>query len=766
MKKTFIWIFFLIMGIVIPGISYIIGNLDKKVATNYYNSEITQEIDKNSKITQKIYIPGKIYRLGLRVETYSRINQGRIKVVLEQGKYKDEKIIYAYTLKNREINNIDFNFHGLKEGEATLKVEGIDGEKGNIISLYYSNDTSLGNVIENNAAINKGLVLEMQYYKFDRIVMFQILFLGLTVLCFLKIFKLSKEENKNSNKIYIFTSFMIFFLINVKIPILTFNAQPYYETLNNFMISAVHKNVLDNLFISDVGYWPLFQRIITLFIVKIFGFNLKLSIYLMQNIGIYIITLIGSIFVLKDYKKYGNILFRLCIAVILGGGVTFTSSIEGHYFFNFVYYGIGGIVLISLLNFENLSKRKYLVFLLFTFFICISKAYYVTLIPIGILILTIFYKKIKKREKIFIFTVVLSSFLELLYIKIVSNNGGFALNTSIWQLLKIIFYQSTRYITFLFYPEITSSNIIGLNIIFFLIWSILICFFLYKSIKFKNKNSIISIALIFIISEVILLNTWFYKIDMSSNSNFDWLHKADNMVIRRHSMFIIILLIILIVIFLNNVMAILACKLKRKGISFSGWLFIKNIFYVIMLFIFIIRFSVFDNNEIGETSEDFSIKSAEVMTDWGKYYKFFLNTDTLIPVGDDIFMISGNLNLYFYDNKLQKLDENFVNINRFFIVRITNLDTPLIHEINLEKNCNVKYLYADRIRAFNRQKLKIVGYNEKEEPVLEIQQLNNKDHQFIGFKNNKNEEIRKIRFFTIDNKEAYVKTGVYLGIKE
>ena len=129
-------------------------------------------------------------------------------------------------------------------------------------------------------------------------------------------------------------------------------------------------------------------------------------------------------------------------------------------------------------------------------------------------------------------------------------------------------------------------------------------------------------------------------------------------------------------------------------------------------------------------------------------------------------MISGNLNLYFYDNKLQKLDENFVNINRFFIVRITNLDTPLIHEINLEKNCNVKYLYADRIRAFNRQKLKIVGYNEKEEPVLEIQQLNNKDHQFIGFKNNKNEEIRKIRFFTIDNKEAYVKTGVYLGIKE
>ena len=119
---------------------------------------------------------------------------------------------------------------------------------------------------------------------------------------------------------------MIFCIINVKIPVVSFAAEPYVEVLVNFLINGLNKNIFQNLIIPDAGYWPLFQRIIGLTIIKLFGFNLKITVFMLQNIGVFIICMFGSLFVLKEYRKYGTLLFRICISIILGGGgVTLTS---------------------------------------------------------------------------------------------------------------------------------------------------------------------------------------------------------------------------------------------------------------------------------------------------------------------------------------------------------------------------------------------------------------------------------------------------------
>lgn len=766
LKKYKIWILFLIIGIMIPGFTYIYDNFDKNITTNNYEQGITEEIVKGTQVTQKIYIPGKIYKFGLKFGTYSRENSGKIKITFKQNNIIVSKVVNVSELKNDNTSYIKMNFSKLKKGDAILEIEGIDGINGNAVSLITSTDISLGKLTENNITKDRGIIFDIGYYKIDKTVVLQIIFLILTTVCFLTIMKLSENERRNNKKIYFFTSAMLFFLINVKVPLFSFYAEPYAELLHNFLVNALYKKSIDNILITDFGYWPLFQRIITLIVVKIFKFNLRLTTYFLQNIGIYIITLIGSMFVLQDYKKYGNLLFRLCVSFIIGGGITLTPTVEGYYLFNISYYGIVGLILISLLDFKNLEKKRYLFLMCFSFFVCISKSHYIILIPIGIMSMIIFFKDIKIREKAFLALVILSSFLQFVYIKI--NSDVPPLNFNLIDIFKRVFYNFLLYFVYLVYPEVKTSNVGFLNILFFLGFIFLMTFLIYMVICYKNKESKISIILICLVFGVILLNTLYEETDKFFIFNFELLHKTGSSISRR-SIFIIISFIILIVLLMRSILFLIAKKIKNDKISFSFWKKIKHVFYTIMLFIFILRFFPFDNNRKGEST---SLKINEIMPDWNKYYKFFMDKDVAMPFGRYFFLTKGDVELYFIKNnklkKIDQLDENWITNNIYRYYDIKNIDEDKeqqqIHEIIFEKDENPKYLYSERMRVNNKEKLKIVGYDGEDKEVFEITQLNRKERLFIGFKNNTNSRIKKIKFFTDNGEKAYIKDGIYLGL--
>lgn len=764
-KVILIWILFLIISILIPSITYIYENFSREVETKQYGLEITEEITKNYRITQEIYIPERIQKLELLLANiHSTENKGKIKISLEQENIKIEKVIDVSKVRSHEMNKINLKFSKLKKGKALLIIEGIDGEKGSSVVLYKSSDISLGKLTENNISTGKGIVYKIQYNSLNKTVIMQVFFMLLSTFTFLTIMKLSENEIKNNKKIYFLTSIMIFFLINVKVPLLTFNAEGYSETVHNYLIAGLYGRFLDNFLIPDAGYLPLFPRIIGLFIVKLFNFNLKIPIFLMQNIGIYIISLMGSIFVLKDYRKYGSLLFRLCIAMILGGGVTLTSTVDGYYFFNFSYYGIVALILISLLNFEKLNKKSYILLMIFSFFICISKSHYVVLIPIGILILIIFWKKLNSRKKIYLFLITIASSIEFLYIKFYPNNELIRVKMELEYLdiIQKLIFRSMQYFMFIFFPEVSINFNSGfLNILFLLIWLSMIVFNIYIYIKKRNKESILSIVLVLIIMGVILINilTAFY-----SNEEILWMRNSE-IVVQRHSIFIVISYIILIILMIYNLRFIFIKKFKNK-ISAKYIKYFQNMMYIILLFTFIIRFSAFDNNKIKEQASN-SLKNDEILSDWGKYYKFFNEKDILIPYGPVYFVTRGNVKAYVINNDgLKELTDVGERLGfRIFVINVKTEKTSQLHEIVFEKETNVKYLYAERLRAYNIEKLKIIGYDINDNPILELEQLNRKEKLFIGFKNDEDKKIKKIRFFTTDGKEAYVKSEIYLGIK-
>ena len=763
--RKIIWTLFFVIGILIPCVTYIYNNSYKVVSTKKYDLGVTDEIVQGIEYSQDINLPGNIEKLGVMFGTYQRNNQGLLKVSIEQEKVKIETNIDISKIENNKIHYIKMNFSKLKKGKAILSIKGIDGKKGNSVCIFKSSDISLGKI--NRSQETNGIIYEMAYYSFNNVVKLQLLYLILTTIMYIVVYNLSKNEKKNNEKLYVFVSIMIFSMINVKVPIVSFHAEPYVETLTNFLIFGIQKNLIQNILIPDSGYLPLFTRIIGLFIIKVFGFNLKWTLFLMQNVGILLITSFSSLFIMDKFKKYGSFLFRMCIAIILGGGVTLTSSVEGYYFFNFIYYGFVALIFFSLMDFSRLKKRNYIMISILTFFIIMSKSHYITLLPIAFAILILFRKKMIKREKLYLGVIIIASFLQILFIKM-NSSGGLLGQEIRYPTISEVLYRIAQQFIFVFFPTVTDMYNIGfLNITFLIGWFFLFGINILFLLKLKNKESVISVGLLFLIVEVIILNISTTGNMFGWNQPYNWLN-ISIILNARHSLFIIISYICLIILILYNIKRYLYNYLNINNISkFINLKIVEKSLYTLLAFVLIIRFSAFDNNEAKNQYPN-SIKIEKAISDWKNYYKFFKLENYVVPE-EPFLLLSKNNDVYLVSNnvmkKLDPLEDKYLPKYKYWINVDVNEELTQVHEIDLKQEMGVNYLYAERLRANNFDKLKIVGFNAKNEVVWEANQLNDPEKQFIGFKLDDSKKIRKIKFYTVDKSKAFVMDKVFLGIK-
>ena len=81
----------------------------------------------------------------------------------------------------------------------------------------------------------------------------------------------------------------------------------------------------------------------------------------------------------------------------------------------------------------------------------------------------------------------------------------------------------------------------------------------------------------------------------------------------------------------------------------------------------------------------------------------------------------------------------------------------------LGRKIDFSYLYTKRLRENNFDKLRLIGYDEQNNPIIELEQLNVEDKFYICFKNYHNKEISIIRFFDENMNPAYVQPYIFMG---
>ena len=331
------------------------------------------------------------------------------------------------------------------------------------------------------------------------------------------------------------------------------------------------------------------------------------------------------------------------------------------------------------------------------------------------------------RYKIFLISIVSSTIIQLIYtyqhtknwIRF-DNEPAFRIvgrHTTVWfrpiGKLKILEIINTgmhqiiqQFISIFNFGIEQSQNILNLNIMFLVTFIIAITFLIYISIKIKSKESVIVLSLLGLIFSNSYLNV-ISKVWGGSNL---W-STAFGAINTRHALLTRIPMLFILVLF----PFVLKKYLKKDKNQ------IKVLYTILTVFI-ILRYSPIINNNI--------FRYDEVHSDWKIYSKFYKNKSWTLPIYP--FFIMENQKGYYIGKETEKMEYTYFLGEKYYLDNLNSKEE--ITEMPLPKPIKLEYLYTKRVRNYNFDKIKLIGYDIQGNKVFELLQLNDKDRSYIGFK--------------------------------
>ena len=736
--RLFLTIFFLVAGIILPSFVSIKNGAEREVVSKQYELDLVGEIIRGSSFQERIYIPKHVKKYGVMFATYRRKNTGKIKIEITQGNKKSSEIVDVAKIKDNDYHYL--NIRGLKPGEAVLRVEGIDGTIGNAVSMHKTADIMYSEMIQNGEPSQRSFVQKILFSEYNGTVKGQIIFTILSVLCYIYFLSLLWDEERNSRKIYMTTVLMIYLVVASRAPFLTFRVEPFAEQIFNFLYNARTYGIVKNLTLMEGGYLPLFHRIIALLIVKL-GFNAKITVYLMSNVAVLVVGMMVSVFMLKPYRKYGDVFYRFVVCMVFGAFGISSTYIETHMFITMAYLNIVPLFYISLLDFKEMKRSRYILLMVLVFLLTLSKFLYVVLLPISVVLLVFMWKKLANREKICLGLVSLASVIQILYTYINRKLwiNGDEPKFNIIEAANVVIHQTVQQFINIFNSGIDSSeNILNLNILYLIIFLIVLIFLIRLVIRIRSREGVIILCLLGIVFGVPSINA----LSRIWNGDFELWNSSIGAINTWHS--ILIKVSILSILVLMPYITTKNSRLRKTDIN-------RYLSYILIAFL-IIRFSPFKDNAI--------FKNDEMASDWSIYSKFYDLKKYLIPV--EPYFISENEKISYIGKKSENFAiENFQG-KKYFFDELAN--TEAITGINLPHPMKIEYLYVKRARDYNFGKTRVIGYNQKGERVLDLLQLNKSEKAYVGFHNTGLKvEVSRLEFVTEDNNRTYVMPEIFIG---
>ena len=737
--RLFLTIFFLVAGIILPSFVSIKNGADREVVSKQYELDLVGEIIRGSSFQERIYIPKHVKKYGVMFATYRRKNTGKIKIEITQGNKKSSEIVDVAKIKDNDYRYL--NIRGLKPGEAVLRVEGIDGTIGNAVSMHKTADIMYSEMIQNGEPSQRSFVQKILFSEYNGTVKGQIIFTILSVLCYIYLLSLLWDEERNSRKIYMTTVLMIYLVVASRAPFLTFRVEPFAEQIFNFLYNARTYGIIKNLTLMEGGYLPLFHRIIALLIVKL-GFNAKITVYLMSNVAVLVVGMMVSVFMLKPYRKYGDVFYRFVVCMVFGAFGISSTYIETHMFITMAYLNIVMLFYIILLDFKKMKRSRYILLMVLVFLLTLSKFLYVVLLPISVVLLVFMWKKLANREKICLGLVSLASVIQILYTyrnrKLWINGDEPKFN--IIEAANVVIHQTVQQFINIFNSGIDSSeNILNLNILYLIIFLIVLIFLIRLVIRIRSREGVIILCLLSIVFGVPSINA----LSRIWNGDFELWSSSIGAINTWHS--------ILIKVSVLSILILLLYIIKTEKISNKNLILKKYMFSIVIIFL-IIRFSPFKNEVI--------YRNNEIASDWSIYSKFYDSKKYLIPV--EPFFTSENEKISYVGKPMESFLVKTYQGEKYFFNELAN--TEAITGINLPHPMKIEYLYVKRARDYNFGKTRVIGYNQKGERVLDLLQLNKSEKAYVGFHNTGLKvEVSRLEFVTEDNNRTYVMPEIFIG---
>lgn len=378
----------------------------------YDGIEITQPVT----ITEEMSWKDGYY--AVKFGTASASCTGRLRFKIEQGTVTEEVETAVSQIAQDEYYSVPFAMDALQPGQALLSIttEGVAQDE--LAAVCSTDYYGFGEAAVDGQSIGFTLAQKYHYHILDREydvrrICYLIVIAGLAGLFLLVTIGQGAREETRGRCLAVFGVLTGVFLAMFYIYDSSILIEPTYaEAVSNFLKYAREENFVSNLLITDAGYLPLFPRLITLLIVKILRISPVYALYVMQAIACLGCCMMWAFFTLYPFRGRLRLPVRVMFSMLVMSTCFYDETL---FFTNFVYWGILLILLFLISDMEQWNTVVYCIVTLACALICLSKGAYVIMLPFMAVYLVLFWKASGRRHKVYAFSVMAASLLQMVY---------------------------------------------------------------------------------------------------------------------------------------------------------------------------------------------------------------------------------------------------------------------------------------------------------------------------------------------------------------
>lgn len=722
--------------------------------------QVLSEIQEDTNIEQKINLDNikQLDSYQIMFGNYeNRKNFGKIKLQLVQGNVLSEVIIDVTKIrKDNSYYKIDFELNKFLPGEATVKIIGVDTKAGSSVAVYCSNSPDyFENTTLNGVVQEKSLVQKLNYsYSGKFTIVKYILFVALLLIMLLSFGVLIKERKPEKTKLLFICSFLIILLsFSIKYYFLLINAEPYAEQVENFFENAKSTNFIQNMLITDAGYLPLLQHIIAWICVNLLQLG-KVSVWVMNLLALISVALICSLINYQQFAGVFSYRTRFLFSILLP--MFLLENYENLTFINFVYYGIVVIAYAIILDLNKISRSFFGFLMIIIALLCLSKGFFVVMIPVMISYLVLRNIRISRRELIFVITTSLTSFVQLLYsfkykdvwLNTESKDNVFSSLNALIEFAKntIIIYSKTFISLFGVRNDFLKIHEILICGIFILIFTFVLPLYMVV-IKKKGDRELFAMIILNIAN---LAESAFCALTVPYLITLPYLIK------NRHEIFTIVTVFFTIAIVYSYV------KENYGIVSSREYKFITGFIYGVM---FIIISLVIRNHWISIPNHNISVIESPIMdySSWSSYGDFSYDTAFSIPIKPNGRVYQKNSTIYFLGNGTSQLEKTQT------VKHATG--NSMIHKIELSKyeelvDAQIIGMFFNKPVFDDKITYKLVVKDKNNNVIVSDNQRSPSYKMFVGFLfENTIQGATSIEIYDKNNNKIHVDPRIYVVTK-
>ena len=506
------------------------------------------------------------------------------------------------------------------------------------------------------------------------------------------------------------TSNLIYVILTVSYMCLTFiydssvwMSPTWAEAVTNFLHFGQNESLWKNIMQTDAGYWPLFQRLLALIIIRGLRLPAYYALFVMQAMAYFISGLILSFFSKYQFREYFSLKYRYLLSLLFI--IIFIERGTG-VFISFFTYGFLIIMFYFLVDSKVWSRKEFITICIFSCLACVSKGTYVTVLPFMIVCTILFYKNYSKRDFIFSAVCAVGAGIQLLYylthgMNWIDRNGNAGLDYYYLKLiLQSVIDVPRQMLVFLgekinFFSGISFFIIIGFWLFFIYIFLSKIIFISKLSEKTDRYMQVFFMAVIYIFAQSLFLRITVIGIAKEDIfSDGFWTLTQISMKYRYQisiSVAVIILFMAVVKIWqeknirdiqMKSVLILMLCfiigqtRLQLKGIGNDNYVAVRTNFSEITA-----EYSLFKN------LENVSCRMVPIQTNEWIYSK----NVSVYCLGEDIYAWPVTCN----DFEMEETWTGNVNLGNYPINTDCEIWQVFITKINLIERSNYKILLLD-----------------------------------------------------------------------